>query len=80
VADVSGQLIGPIFKGQVAQEEFLVSILITLEFEKVSLCFRDIVQTDRQLSSLSIHFMYFAQMMYNSNKFTPRHISTGAGG
>jgi hypothetical protein len=41
VTEVSGHLIGPIFKGQVVQKEFLVSILIIIDFEEVSLWFRE---------------------------------------
>jgi len=40
----------------------------------------DIVHTEIHVSSLSIHFMFIAQIRYNSIKFTPRHILTGACG
>ena len=48
VTDISGQLIDRIFKGPVVQVEFLVSTLIILDFEKVSLWFRECCRADRQ--------------------------------
>lgn len=66
MTDVSGQIIRPIFKDQVVQEEFLVIILIILDFEKIALWFRELyrayirtyIHTYRQKGFLVKHSFY----------------------